>query len=100
MGETLMDGTEQVLFESTEIGEYSGHIFLDKMVSGDTIVIRVWIKDVNDDTYKKWLEDTYSGKIDCPALYLEHIIGKVGIKVTAQQTAGAYRVITHQWFKR
>lgn len=95
-----MDGTEQLLFENTEIGEYSGYIFLDKMQSGDTIVIRVYIKDVEEDTYKKWLEDTFSGALALPALRMEPIIGKVGIRVTARQTAGSYRTITHQWFKR
>ena len=100
MGSTTMDGTEQVIFESTELGEYSGYIFLDKMESGDTIVVRVYIKDVNDDTYKLWLEDSYSDALATPVLRMEPIIGKVGIKVTLQQTAGSYKTVTHMWFKR
>lgn len=95
-----MDGTDQPVFESTELGEYSGYIFLDKLQSGDTIVITVWVKDVNDDTYKKWLVDSYSGALTTPALRMEPMIGKVGMKVTLQQTAGTYRTITHMWFKR
>jgi hypothetical protein len=100
LGSTTLDGTEQVLFESTELGEYSGYVFLEKLVSGDTVVIRVYVKDVNDDTYKKWLEDSYGGVVPCPALRMEPVIGKVGIKITAQQSAGSYKAITHQWFKR
>jgi len=100
MGSTTMDGTEQVIFESTELGEYSGYIFLDKMEDGDSITVRVYIKDVNDDTYKKWLEDTYSDALATPVLRMEPIIGKVGIKVTLQQTAGTYKTVTHMWFKR
>lgn len=95
-----MDGTEQVIFESTELGEYSGYIFLEKLEAGDTVVIRIYVKDVNDDTYKRWLQDSYSNVLSCPALRLEPMIGKVGVKITLQQTAGAYRTITHQWFKR
>jgi hypothetical protein len=100
MGSTTMDGTEQVIFESTELGEYSGYIFLDDMEAGDTITVRVYVKDVNDDTYKLWASDPYSGKLPNPALRMEAIIGKVGIKITLQQSAGSYRAITHQWFKR
>jgi hypothetical protein len=100
MPKTALDGTEQTLFESTELGEYSGWIFLDQLQSGDTVVIRVYVKDVEDGVYKKWLEDSYSGVLSCPALHLEPTIGKVGLKVTIQQTAGTYRIVTHMWFKR
>ena len=100
MGKTSMDGTEQTIFENTELGEYSGYIFLDSMQSGDSITIRVYIKDVEDGNYKKWLEETFSNVVDPPAVRIAPIIGKVGIKVTAQQTAGSYRTITHMWFKR
>lgn len=100
MGSTIMDGTEQAVFESTELGEYSGYIFLDKTLSGDTIVVRVYIMNVNDGKYYKWLEDSFTGVQGCPALRMENIIGKVGIKVTLQQTAGTYRAVDHMWFKR
>jgi hypothetical protein len=102
MGTTTMDGTEQAIFESTELGEYSGYIFFDKMVSGDTIIIRIYVKDPNDinKTYKKWLEDSYSGALTTPALRLEPIISKLGVKVTLQQSAGSYKQVTHTWFKR
>ena len=100
MAKNTMDGTEQTLFESTELGEYSGYIFLDQMESGDEIVIRVYIKDVEDGNYKKREEVPFSGVQDCPAIEVRPIIGKVGIKVTAQQTAGTYKTVTSMWFKR
>lgn len=100
MGSTTMDGTELDLFESTELGEYSGYVFLDDLLSGDTIVLKVYVKDVEDDVYKLWLQDEYSGVLSSPALRMEPMIGKVGMKVTAQQTAGTNRTITHMWFKR
>ena len=95
-----MDGTEQTLFESTYIGEYSGFIFLDKMEEGDTIAIKVYVMDVEDETYKLWISEAFSGALTIPAIRMMPVIGKVGIKVTAQQTAGTYRTITHMWFKR
>lgn len=100
MGKTTMDGTEQTVFESTELAEYSGYIFLDKLQSGDTVTIRVYVKDVEEDDYKLWLADSYSGALACPALRMEPMIGKVGMKVTLEQTAGTYRIVTHMWFKR
>ena len=100
MGSTLMDGTEQTIFESTILGEYSGYVFLDAMLAGDTIVIRSYTMDVEDETYKKCEEATYSGVQAKPAVYFTPIIGKVGFKITAEQTVGTYRTITHMWFKR
>lgn len=98
-----MTGAEDSLFEDTELAEFSGHIFLDQMQGGDVITIRVYIKDINDTTgspYKAWIVDTYSGVQACPCLRLEPTIGKVGIKITAQQSSGTMRTITSQWFKR
>ena len=100
MAKNTMDGTEQTLFESTELGEYSGYVFLDQMESDTVIVLRVYIKDVEDGNYKKREEVTFSGVQDNPAIEIRPIIGKVGIKVTAQQTAGSYITIDSMWFKR
>lgn len=100
MGKTTLDGTEQILFENSELGEYSGYVFLDDMQAGDTLKVRLYLKDVEDTIYKKYIEETYSGVLSCPVARITPIIGKVGIKITAQQTAGTYREITHMWFKR
>ena len=100
MGKTEMDGTEQTIFENTELGEYSGYIFLDAMESGDSITIRIYVKDPEDGNYKKFLEETFTGVIDPPTVRVAPIIGECGVKVTAQQTAGTYKTITHMWFKR
>ena len=100
MGSTLMDGTEQTLFESTELGEYSGFVFLDKMESGDAITVKIYVMDVEDETYKLWISDDFSGELTVPAIRMMPVIGKVGLKVTAEQTGGTYRTITHMWFKR
>lgn len=95
-----MDGTEQTLFESTKLGEYSGFIFLDEMKPNDAITIRLYVKDLEDSVYKKWDYTAYSYAPDKPAVRIKPIIGKVGLKVTAQQTVGTYREITYMWFKR
>jgi len=100
MPATTMDGTEQILFEYIGLAEFAGHIFLDKMEEGDSIIIRLYIKDEENGTYKLYDECIYTGVQDDPCIYVRPIIGKVGIRVTAQQITGTYKTITHQWFKR
>jgi len=100
MGKTTMDGTEQTLFENTSLGEFSGYIFLDKMQSSDAIVVRCYVKDVEDNVYKLYESYSYSGVQSKPAIRVVPMIGKIGVKFSAQQTAGTYRVIDHMWFKR
>jgi len=100
LGKTEMDGTEQTIFENTELGEYSGYIFLDALESGDSITIRIYIRDPEDGNYKKFIEETFTGKLNTPVVRITPIIGKVGVKVTAEQTSGSYKTITHTWFKR
>lgn len=96
----MMDGTEQTLFESTILGEYSGYMFLDDIRPSDVIEVHMYVKDVEDSVYKRYEQVTYSYAPTKPAIRFPPIIGKVGLKVTAQQTSGTYREITHMWFKR
>jgi len=100
MGKTLMDGTEQTLFESTELGEYIGVLFLHNMQSGDAITVNVYIKNVEDGNY--YLAGTYSytDVQTIKAVVVYDYVGKVGIKYTAQQTAGENRTVEHMWFKK
>lgn len=100
MPKTVMDGTEQTLFESTELGEYSGYVFLDKMVEGDVITMSAYIKDPEDNLYKKYGEYPYIDAQEYPTVLIKPQIGKIGFKVTAKQTVGTYRELTHMWFKR
>lgn len=95
-----MNGTEQTIFENMELGEYSGYIFLDDMQAGDTITIRVYIKDEEDEAYKLWDSSEYNNVQTKPTTRIPPLAGKVGIKITARQTAGSYREITYCWFKR
>jgi len=100
MGKTLMDGTEQTLFESTEIGEYSGYVFLFEMVAGDRLYIRVYIKNVENNNY--YLADSvlFADVQTAPAVRIAHVTGKVGFKVTAQQTIGVKKTVHHSWFRK
>jgi len=100
MGKTTMNGTEQVLFENTELGEYNGYVYLDKMVSGDKIRVRVYLKDKEDDTYKLRDSKDFENAQSTSAIGFLPCMSGHGFKVTAQQIAGAMKDVTYKWFKR
>ncbi|RLC82429.1 MAG: hypothetical protein DRJ03_19065 [Chloroflexi bacterium] len=100
MGRITLDGTEQTLFESTELAEYFGYVFLNNLEDGDTVVIRVYIRDVEDSKYYLADEKSFSNAQAIPVVRITNVIGKVGIKITIQQTAGTYRDVDHMWFRK
>lgn len=95
-----MDGTEQVLFESTELGEYSGYIILNEMQTNDDITLKCYIKNEEDGNY--YLADSalFEDVQATPTIRIAQVCGKVGIKFTAKQDAGTNRTISHMWLKR
>jgi hypothetical protein len=103
-GSVTMNGTELnvVLDEITGNPQrhLEGYIDLTPMASGDTIVIRQYMKIASAGAYVKYAEETYSGAQTLPLLYITTKSGRYGIKVTAQQTAGTYRSLTYQFFRR
>jgi hypothetical protein len=103
-GSVTMDGTELnvVLDEVTGNPQrfLEGYIDLSPMASGDTIVIRQYMKITATGAYVKYAEEAYSGAQSLPLLYIVTKPGRYGIKVTAQQTAGTYRTLAYQFFRR
>jgi len=103
-GSVTMDGTEKDVVLDEVSGNpqrfLEGYIDLSPMASGDTIVIRQYMKITATGAYVKYAEETYSGAQTLPLLYITTKSGRYGIKVTAQQTAGTYRSLTYQFFRR
>jgi hypothetical protein len=103
-GSVAMDGTEKnvVLDEVTGNPQrfLEGYIDLSPMASGDTIVIRQYMKITATGAYVKYAEETYSGAQTLPLLYITTKSGRYGIKITAQQTAGTNRTLQYQFFRR
>jgi hypothetical protein len=103
-GSVTMDGTEKdvVLDEVTGNPQrfLEGYIDLSQMASGDTIVVRQYMKIASAGSYVQYAEETYSGEQSIPLLYVTSKSGRYGIKVTAQQTAGTYRTLGYQFFRR
>jgi hypothetical protein len=103
-GSVAMDGTEKnvVLDEVTGNPQrfLEGYIDLTPMASGDTIVVRQYMKIASAGNYVKYAEETYSAAQTLPLLYITTKSGKYGIKITAQQTAGTNRTLQYQFFRR
>jgi hypothetical protein len=103
-GSATMDGTEKDLVLDEVTGNpprfLEGYVDLSPMASGDTIVVRQYMKIAPAGAYVKYAEETYSGAQALPLLYVVTKPGRYGIKVTAQQTAGTYRSLTYQFFRR
>jgi len=103
-GSVTMDGGENtvILDEITDNPQrfLEGYIDLSPLASGDTLVIRQYMKISATGGYVKYAEETYSGAQDIPLLYVVTKPARYGLKVTAQQTAGTYRSLTYQFFRR
>jgi hypothetical protein len=103
-GTLTADGTEQNVVLDEVSGNPSryleGYIDLSNMASGDTIVIREYMKIKSDGGYVKYAEETYSDAQTLPLLHILTKPGRYGIKVTLQQTAGTYRNFPYQFFRK
>jgi len=103
-GSVTMDGTEKTVVQDELTGNpqrfLEGYIDLSPMASGDTIVVRQYIKISDAGGYVKYAEETFTGPQSLPLLYVTTKPGRYGIKITAQQTSGTYRTLTYQFFRR
>jgi hypothetical protein len=97
----VMDGTEQTLVEKTDdkMGLLEGYVDLSAMASGDTIVIRQYMKVKTGGNYIQYNEDTYSDVQSSPLLHVVTKAVKTSIMVTAEQTAGVNRTLDVQFFR-
>jgi hypothetical protein len=77
-----------------------GYIDLSALASGDTIIIRQYIKIAPTGSYVKYAEETYSGPLDLPLLYIVTKPCRYGILITVTQTGGESRTLPFQFFRR
>jgi hypothetical protein len=103
-GSVTMDGTEVTVVQDEITGNpirhLEGWIDLSPMQSGDTVVVRMYIKPTATGGYVKYAEETYSDAQTMPALHIVTLPAKYGIKLTMQQTAGTNRTFTYLFFRK
>jgi hypothetical protein len=100
MGSLTLQTAFQIVFESTEVGEYFGNIFIQNLTSGDTIIINVSIKNPEDQQYYLAGTVTISNAQVTPVVRIGNVCGSMGMKVEAKQTAGTPRVINFEFYKK
>lgn len=105
MAITFTDGTittsasEQNLFDITADADFSTYIFSNAMQSGDTVVIKVYVKDQNGSAMRVYGTATLSNVQADPAGYIPYLTTKQ-YKVTIQRTAGTDRAFAWQRIQR
>ena len=93
-GSVLTDGTEQDLFDLTALQHYATWIFLDELLTGDSIQVRVFIQDPADaSAMKKYIDVLVSGAQSNPAFYIPWTPTEQ-YKVSVQRFLGAEHTIT------
>ena len=98
-GVIVMNGSEQTVVEYIGMGRVMGYLDLTSMASGDTIVIRQYVRLRRDGGYKRYAEETYSGAQPDPVVYVKPKESNYGIKITLQQTAGTFKLIEYNFLK-
>jgi hypothetical protein len=103
-GSVTMDGTEKTIVLDEVQGNpqrfLEGYIDLSQLQEGDSIIIRYYVRIKDGGDYKEYFSREYSGKQPTQLLYAATKPAKYGIKITAQQTAGTYRTLQYQFFRR
>lgn len=98
MGYTFYDGTittdatEQNLFDITGNAHYFTYIFLHNMQSGDTITLKVYIKDINGNAMRL-IKSTSVSNAQTESGFFS-FLPATQYKVTIQRTAGTDRAYT------
>lgn len=94
-GTITTNATEQNLFDTTADAIFASWIFTHNMASGDTVVIRIYVKDQNALVMRLYDSATLSNAQSLPAFYIPPL-GTKEYKVTIQRTAGTDRAYTWQ----
>lgn len=95
----LLDGTEQTLYENTDVKRIV-ELFVDisPMQAGDVVTVKEYMKPKSGGAYVEYGGETYEDAQTIKLLYITPKPNQNGLKVTIQQTAGAFRTIDYQYF--
>jgi len=96
-GTVTTDGTEQNLFAITaNLKHYATWLFTHNMAGGDTIQIRVYVRDENTPAERKYIDTEISGAQASPAFFVP-FIPSLEYRVSIERTAGTDR--TYTWVR-
>jgi hypothetical protein len=99
-GTIITDGTEQTVVEYTRVGRIMGSIDLSNMASGDTVVIREYMRLKPDGEFKIYDFDSYNGpQTEKPIIYIKPKESDYGIRITLQQTTGTFKSFDYNFLE-
>lgn len=101
VGTATMDGNENTIKEFTSLTQRMDcYLDMANMASGDTIVLKQYMKIKSGGSYRMFGSETYVGAQTSPLVYLELKPAKYGFKITLQQTGGTNRNVDWQTYKQ
>ena len=101
VGTLTMDGNEQTVKEFTALTQRMDcYLDLANMASGDTIVLKQYMKIKSGGSYRLFGTESYVGAQSVPLAYLQLLPAKYGFKITLQQTGGTNRDVDWQTHKQ
>jgi hypothetical protein len=101
-GDLTADGTEQTLIDDTTNKWFSGYIDLENMISGDTVIIKTYIKvrSTGVSTLTLWSVDTYiNAQTNKQIVFCAPMPSDVEFKITLTQTVGTFRVFPWKFYE-
>lgn len=94
-GTITTNASEQTIVDLTANEHFAMLLFLHNMQSGDTFVVKVYVKDQNAGTLRQYDSQTFTNAQTSPAVFIPFLTTKE-YKVTIQRTAGSDRAVTWQ----
>lgn len=92
----LYSSVEQNLFNITGLKNHSGQIFLDALISGDSVEIITYIKDIGGAVFKVYRKETISFDVDNltnEPVYNIPPVQSDGYKVSIRKISGTDRTV-------
>jgi hypothetical protein len=101
-GDLTADGTEQIVWDVTTNKWFSGYIDLENMASGDTVIIKRYIKVRSTGVSTlalEWSDTKTDAQTAKQIIYFAPEPSDVEYKVTLTQTVGTFRVFPWKLFE-
>jgi hypothetical protein len=101
-GDLTADGTEQTVWDVTTNKWFKGYVDLENMASGDTVILRRYLKIRSTGVATLVIEDkgTYTNEqVDKKIITFAPMGSDVQYKVTLEQTVGTIRVFPWKLFE-
>lgn len=97
----MLSGSEQTVCSQPggTPSQITGYIDLSKLASGDTVVVKFYVKIKENGAWGACYEDSYSGKLSLPVVHVAKRPENHGLMITVKQTTGPHKQIDYEFFE-